>query len=342
MGVLRPFLAASSALAMLSAGCALVLGGLEEGTARALEDAGSSAATSIDAASPMAASCPGWLAGARLRVPFEVHVLDGGTTQDGVQASITIDTASWVERGTLLAGGQDLRVTAGDGTTIVPHAVESGIGTPETHLTAKIDLRDGLARGFVYHGGDIELPPPSSRSPWVEGVIDDPGFVRGDSWMAAADFSTSGRPPSPTEFWSADVGDGGAHVRIFRQAAQNSAAASVCQTIRLPAGSRYQLEADVDVRIADNAYAAIFYNELQGVVGWHTDVGVVGPVAARTIPLGPGMNLLCLAAVCEGSELGQGADVVYAHPRLRTLVPHAVVLGAEETTPCGAPAVSSP
>jgi len=307
--------------------CATVLGGLDEGAARS--DAGTARDTATDAGG---AACPGWLGGFRFRSPW---VVQSSSDVRDVQVRVVIDTQALMASGDLRSDGADMRITAADGVTVAPHWVEGGLGTRETVLWTKLDLSAAGVRFYLYGGSSSAADTSSIEATFVQGAIESPSFDRPSVWPATAT-GFAGLPSRNNE-WSAVFGDGAVTMRVIRQPDPNGAMAGVCQTVLLPAGAKYSLDFDANVRLADHGVASVWLDGMAGTSLWFSPPEVTGPVRGASFrSLDPGLRTLCLGVNTVAPD-AQGVEVVYTRPRLRRLAIGEVRLegpGAREVTPC--------
>lgn len=317
----------SSVALVVLAGCASVLGGLEEGAPRSDVSAGPSARLDPP---PPPGHCQGWLAGLRYRVPLRVS--HRGAAVPGYQVPLHLDTSALIAAGKLRADAADLRVTTSDGVTLAPHWLQGGPTTSDTTLWLRLDLDSESRSAWLYYGLPTAAPASSLSMTFMTGVIDDPSFARADTWLRY--YAGPTEPPvSRTNEWSATFADGRATLRIVRQANVNGAVAGICQTLLFPSGSSYRVASDVGVAFADRGAVAVTAGGVGGEPLWETGVAGPGPLAAETRPIEPGTKTLCLGVRLEGSNVGQGIEATYARPRVRRWLPddpHAERAGDEE------------
>lgn len=311
-------------------GCAPLLGGLEEGTTSASSADAGRDAPSIDG-SAHDPRCDSWLGGFRYRMPLVVK--HDGPAITGYQARITLPTSALVASGKMRGDGADLRVTAADGITVLPHWIEGGIGTEATTLWTRVDLAEGSSAAWLYYGNDRAPDRSSSSSTFASGIIDDPFFDRQDAWYRARS-EASPELPSRTNEWSATLGGGKATVRLVRGAAQEAGLAGICQTMLFPDGSSYRLALDLNITLADHGSARLSFDGLGGASLWSTPTGEIGLLQNKETPdLAPGTRTICLAVNVEGDPVGQGAEATFSALRVRrTTEPEPIVepQGGEE------------
>jgi len=306
------------------AGCALVLGGLPEGTSRE-EDAG---APATDASRRRC-----WLEGHAFRTTFEID--HRGPSVTGYQVKLVLPTASLIAAGKMRADAADLRVTLANGTSIIPHFVEGGPETGTMTLWARVDLAASRDELHVYYGKSEATGTSSLRDTFVTGVIDDLGFEEKDAWQSFHRGFESD-PVTRTNEWSATLEDGKARLRIVRKFATNGAAVGYCQTVAFPAGSNYQLHADLDVLFIDKGDAHITSDRDQVDLWCGTCNGNQHPghYDAATRLIASGTKTLCFMVGCAASDRGQGIDVTFSRIRLRRVIdpePRVIARGIEES-----------
>lgn len=306
-GALAFAFAFAFAFAPMVVACASLLGGLDEGTAA---DSGAPLLLppSEAEAAPVPGACGPWLVGFGFRVPFVIHSNEA-VDLAGYSIELSFDTRDLVAGHKMRADGADLRVTAGDGTTVVPHWVQSGIGGEATRFWTKVDLPAGRdTRFFVYYGNDSARDVSSFRDTFVDG-IDNGRFDEGTApW-----FSTS-------------VGDAGAAATFEmgqRRAAVHFAvgrgvsfAAGWCQAVTFPPGRRYRLTMDATVLDASWSVAAAWTGGVGGKVIWSTDNGRPG-ADIDTGAIDAGSTLLCLGGATSTDSYGHSVNVEFANLRAR-------------------------
>jgi hypothetical protein len=134
----------------------------------------------------LAAHGQAWLPGFATRRP--VSVMANATLSDW-QVSMTVDTTG------ARMGCPDLRVTTGDGMSLLPHWVESGCGTSATIIWVRIPMvTPGTTPLFLYRGHSTI--PAASNAKAVHDFFDDFAADAGASWSEAFR-QAGGFEPSP-------------------------------------------------------------------------------------------------------------------------------------------------
>jgi hypothetical protein len=311
----------ATGLALCTFGCSALLGGLDEANTR----------SGTDASAP-ASRCGAWLEGFRYRVPLEAR---GVEAVEKYQVKVMVDTARLVASGKMRKDGADLRITSGDGTSVVPYWIEGGIGTEATVVWTRLDLAVKATPLFLYYGQADATDRSSLSETFEQGVIDSPAFDRPEAWPAMH-IGRDPFTPSRTNEWSAVFGPGTATVRIVRPGAPNGAGAGICQTALFPAGSKHRLVLDTDVTLADHGGASMWLDAMNADP-WKNTYGVLGVMAGVESPvIDPGVRTLCLGVRIEGGPNGQAAEATYSKLRVRRWVPNepqVAPAGAEQSCP---------
>jgi hypothetical protein len=299
-------------------GCATILGGLDEGTSATVStDAGSDAPAIGEAAAGEA--CSSWLTGFRYRLP--VVVKHAGPAVRAYQVKLTLSTAALVASGKLRADGADVRVTAADGVSVVPHWTQGGVGTDATTIWTSLDVASGETPAYLYYGNAEASDESAMAKTFVPAVLDDPTFDREGTWFAFHDGADE-QPTSRTNEWSVALAHDSATIRLVRNSNPNGARAGICQTALFPAGSSYRLLFDVNVRLADRGAAVVSLDGLGGDVLWATQPSIIGVHSGADTwrAISPGPHVVCLAVGTEASNVGQGAEATYSALRARRFV----------------------
>jgi hypothetical protein len=289
------------------AACATVLGGLEEGTSREARDAGS------DAALVDASSCA-WLANFDRRVSLTVR--SEVVPLFGHQVRLALDTSALVAAKQVRADLADVRITTSDGTTTVPHWVESGANTAQTTLWTRLDLADRETKAYLYFGDPSATDASSKRDTFVDGVLDDEDFAGTNAWTAylSRDFG----PESSTNQWSTEVADGGARVRYVRGYDPDDDVLGLCQLAYFPAGAAYVLTFDLQVALADRTSATIFLVDPSKDTLFISPRSAIGTwLGAETTAIHPGTQTICLGGRGYGTDVGGGIDATFSRLRVR-------------------------
>jgi len=119
------------------------------------------------------ASTQEWLTGWGFRVTISITA---GTSDvpEGYQVKITVDTASLISAGKMRPDGADIRFTAGDGVTVIPHWVEPGtINTNSTAIWVKIPTSipaGQTIRIYMYYGNPHASDISNSTAVWGKNV----------------------------------------------------------------------------------------------------------------------------------------------------------------------------
>jgi hypothetical protein len=308
------------------AGCASLLGGLEEAAPPA--DAGRETAEADGGETD--ARCGEGLAGFRYRVG--VVVKHSGPAIRDYQVKLTLPTSSLVASGKMRADGADIRVTTGDGITALPHWIEGGLGTNETTVWTRLDLTGAGATAWLYYGSEHATDESSLSRTFASAIVDDPQFDDGDAWYRAHE-DPSGRPSSTTNEWSATLGSGKATVRLISPGAALGNLAGICQTMFFPGGSSYRFAFDLNVTLADHGSARLAFDGLGGAVGWSTTIGALGHFAGESTPFAAGPRTVCFAVVVEDDPVGRGVEGTFSGLRVRRVTqpePTVVVNDVEE------------
>jgi len=263
-------------LALASWGCATILGGLEEGTAR---DAGASDASASDA--PLARCPAGWLDGYAHRVAFDVA---STAPLDDHSLRLGLETKSLIAQNKMRADGSDIRVTMAGTGQVLPHYLEAGLGGDATTLWTKARLVPGENRLFLYYGRQAAEQTSSVRDTFLDGILKNASFDQGTSpWIAY--------PPAGGGAVTLTITDGRAIIALERSNAPENAF-GFCQSVVFPAGRSYRLL--LDARVIDAASAEL--------VVWRDGIGgpsvLTLPLASvhraiETSEISPGPTLLC-------------------------------------------------
>lgn len=299
----------AAALVCSVAGCADVLGGLDEGRAR---DAGATSA-SIGDGSVEATSCSPWLPGLRHRVAFDV-VNAGPEPLEGFAVRLALDTRAPIEAGRMRPDVADLRVTGADGRTLLGHFIQGRPGGNATVVWAKLDLAPGPNRLFVYYGGDAATRRASMADVFFEGIIDNPSFDAGNApWQAI-------RPLHGGDAQLA-MGEGRATIAMTRSAATDASPAGFCQLVAFPAGRRYRLVFDSSVPRHSRGLAAIWVGGLEGRMIWSSTGGRGIRRGIDTGPIDPGTTWLCIGGVALPNG-NTDLSVEFRNLRVRSYAEH--------------------
>jgi hypothetical protein len=304
---------ATGALTSLAFGCAQLLGGLDEGTAR---PRASEAGTEN--------RCSDWLDRFGYRTSFHVRNEEAATLQ-GYSVQLSLDTKSAVLAGKMRSDGADLRITSAQG-VLAPHWIQSGMSGEATRIWTKVDLSPGDNIFFAYYGNPSATDRGSIRDTFVDGVLANPRFEQGTApWFS----ERTGNEATTTM----EMSNGVAHIAASRGASTSREAVGWCQIVELPPGRSYRIVLDATVRHVDQARPTIWAGGLAGTLVWSAP-GWGELRGIETSPIPGGRTELCLGGVLDSIAGEQGFNVDYANLRLRVDAPSnplASAAGSEET-----------
>ena len=119
------------------------------------------------------ASAQDWLAGWGFRVAISITA-GNVSVPEGYQVKIAVDTASLISAGKMRPDGADIRFTADDGVTIIPHWVEPGtINSNNTAIWVKIPASipaGQTIRIYMYYGNPYASDISNSTAVWGKNV----------------------------------------------------------------------------------------------------------------------------------------------------------------------------
>lgn len=334
-GVLRAGVWALVSLCL--GGCALVLGGLEEGTAASTDAGVAPRDGSPTDAGP--ATCPGALPGFRYR--RELRISPVSESVSDYTASVPLPTLELSAAGKVQPSGVDYRFTDDRG-TLLPFWIDDGGGTTASRAFVRFDLRGGSPnpvgrsqRAWLHYGNPRASEAADPLAPYLQGIVDDPTFARRDGWDVK--FREEPADGSPAT-WSVAYEDQGIHFMVSRQRGDNGAVLSACQTVTFPEGASYRIVFDVSFTREGASGAHVFVSGLQRYSVWTRNRLVGGELAyeaknEETVSFAGGTRVLCLEG---GLELGGAIDVRFSRIRVRRVMvpePSVVVLPEERTCP---------
>lgn len=307
------------------AGCAPLLGGLDDGAPR---DGG---AVDASPAAPRAdvtagdAACSAWLDGFRYRVRFDV---DSAAAAREHSLAVSLNTRRLVAANKLRSDGADLRVTGPDGTSVVPHWIESGLGGEATIVWTKVDLAPGANGLYLYYGNLTATDTASLDETFVPNIIANAQFQSGSApW--AVEGQTNGVTPNLA------IEPGRARV-AFDGGLTEPWAVGLCQTVTFPPGDRYRLVFDNDRHDLPNARFIVWVRGVGGTRVW-TSAEPVGPERGlRSDAIEPGTTRLCVGGASVPTPIVIGHAVNGSFSNLRVaryaeVEPVAGMAGREET-----------
>jgi hypothetical protein len=305
------------ACALAAVGCASLLGGLDEGSARRDEPA--------DAAAPEAAAdVPGkpssWLEGFAYRVAFAIESRET-VALAGYTTAVGLETRALIAAKKMRADGADIRVTKSDGTSVVPHWIQSGLNGEATRLWAKLDLPPGTSTVYLYYGNESAPATASLRDAFVEGVIANGAFDEGTSpWTETP--ATNG---------------GVSTLRIAGSRAQLALARTVgapvassiawCQAVTFPPGHVYRLVFDATTLHLEVGQVEIWTGPPGGHAVWTHAVGVGRQAGIDSDRIDPGATQVCVGVTVRASPGPQAASAEFENVRVRLFAEHDPIAG---------------
>lgn len=307
------------------AGCAQVLGGLDEGATRAGETPvpGDGAGTDTGSSSAVVPRTD-WLPGYGYRVAYEVNSNEPEPLL-GYSLRLALDTRDVIRARRMRANGADLRVTRADGLTVVPHWIASALDAEATTLWAKVDLVPGRNVVFVYYGNDAAEQAASLRDTFLDGIIANPTFDGTTPWVAA--------PPTNGGAASLQIHEQRASAALSRDTGTVPSSLGWCQSVTFPPGRRYRIVFDVTAVQADRAEVAVWTGGAARTPVW---LGASGSGLWRgidTAVIEPGSTQLCLGGTALANARPQSLSVYFQNLRVRLYAasdPLAGPAGAEE------------
>jgi hypothetical protein len=319
--ITRPTRACVSAVATLACGlaavgCAELLGGLDEGSAReadAVDDAAvAEVGGDVTRASP-------WLEGFAHRVAFTIDSAEPAPLT-GFATRLGLATRGLIAANKMRGDGADIRVTNGDGTTVVPHWIQSGLNGEATTLWAKLDVPAGQSRAFLYYGNPGAPAVSSLRDTFVDGVIANASFDNGTSpWTEA--------PPTNGGQSTLLLHDRRAEVKLVRPPAMGESSVGWCQFVTFPPGGPYRVVFDASTLLIDAGEAAIWTGGAGGHPVWRRSIGVGHESGIDSDRIDPGAVLLCLGVTVHASAGPQAMAVEFENLRVRLFAEHDPVAG---------------
>lgn len=309
------------------AGCALLLGGLDEGSERTLD-----AATTVDAMGFDAAPhCPDGIAGFRYRRPIAIEPGDASVIDYTLPVAVPV--AELVAGGKLQATANDLRFADDEG-RLLPYWLDGAGDGGSARAYVRMDLRHRPSRAWLHYGNPGASSESRVLAPYLQGIVDDPTFQRRDGWDVRL-LGDSADVVAPS--WSVAYEDEGIHLTVERTLGTNGAGPSACQTVTFPLGSQYRIVFDVSLSRDDTGSASVVVSGLGRHTVWvHSHVVGERVYAARneeTVPFEGGTRVVCLDALIATSGR---VDVQFSRIRVRrevTPAPTAIVASEERSCP---------
>jgi hypothetical protein len=297
------------------AGCADLLGGLEEGRA-ASYDAGDAG---LPEGAPDVKPAAPWLEGFAYRVAFEIDSKEASPLV-GFTTRLGLATRGLVAAKKMRADGADLRVTQGDATTVAPHWIQSGLGGDATTLWAKLDLAPGPNTVFVYYGSDAAISTSDVRKTFIDGVIANPSFDNGTApWSAVP--STSGGASTLT------LHDGRASVMLTRDPSPVDASVAWCQVVELPPGRVFRLVFDATTLRINVGQISVWSGQPGGTIVWSHPMGVGRQIGVDSDRIEPGSTQVCFGASVRAYTMPQAVAAEFQNVRVRLFAEHDPVAG---------------
>jgi hypothetical protein len=313
-----------SIVGMQAPACAGLIGldGLTDRIEGATDAAGPSEASACDA------RAAGWLSGwaYRARIPI-VNRADAAI--DDYQVQLTFDTAARTQWKKLATDGSDLRITASDGATVLPHWTEKdSLDRPATILWTRVpSIPKTGGAVYVYYGNPSARNASNLETTFVSGVIQNPTFATASGWaLRGPDRGGTGSIEIP-----GGCPGGCARMKLVRGPDPNGSYLFAYQGVRFPdapPGTAYRIVFDMTVSYCDHCLPGL----------WRDDAflfNAFAPGSYRdlvTNPIAPGSAFaLSIVAGVEGTTSdAQSVDVTFANLRVRRdVVPAPESLGEE-------------
>jgi hypothetical protein len=276
----------------------------------------------------------GWLAGFTGRTP--IHVGNTAAAVSDYQVRLSLDVAARIASGNMEADAHDLRVTADDGVTILPHWIEpQTIGSSTLVVWTRVPTIPSSGTTVYVYSGAPTVPATSDRSAtFLDGIVKDPTFHEAGQWTLIG--PTNGGTGSVRLPGSCPGGC--VEFSLVREPNDNGSALLACQWATFPPSeTSYSVVVDVAITRCIGCAAFVTDDEPHEHARWKayaplhaTSVEAPGLKAGETLPL-------CFMAQTNGSKDLQAVTVSFANIRVRRSVdagPRAERQGADEHAPC--------